>query len=440
MKKLVLALGGLFIARLGGCEIVENTVYFGADGDTTVVNNFGDDDSADEVEEPTPADDDSAVEPTPVLTQAFVYWEGHDDFPSVDVSQQPEGGILWVAGWWGISVFGEPGTTVSVSSMSFVGYIASEDWDDGYQPDEHNDIAVSDVIGSCHVVNGYNGQNVWAVRAIGTDGVASFNEDKPFQIAIGEDGEGWGLLMLRCNSLEPSGLAAREEASVAFNVDAATNVEVTDQNGEAVEVELLSDNRYPILEGNSWQFPRSAAFFFAPDVEPYAWVTLNAASPYGAAVPGIIGVLTFNVSAEVADLEVHGINMMVVSSDSAGSGWNTCDQLGDGLDGEGGIQLYEVSNMETSLGLFGAYSPEGVCANPAGGGWVVGGATNNWWSWVIPAGTTATFAITVETTGASSVLDDQIQVTIASLTLSDATTGASVPFVGLPLTGGTLVF
>ncbi|MEK7094815.1 MAG: hypothetical protein AAB886_01780, partial [Patescibacteria group bacterium] len=435
---LFLALAGLFAALVSGCETVYSTVF---EGDSTVVNNYGDDDSA-SAEEPTPepADDDSAVEPTPVPTQAFVYWDGEGNWPSVDVTQQPAGGTPVVFGRWGITVFGEPGTVVSVNSMAFVGYISSEDWEDGYQAGEHGGLAVSDIIGNCEVFNGYNGQPVWAARSVEQNGVAIFGEGKPFAVEVGTDGEGWGLLTLRCYGLNPSGMLSGEEASVLFNLDSGANLAMADQNGDVVGVELLSDNRNPVLEGNSWQFPRSAAYFYAPDIEPYAWVTQHAATPNGLAVPGIIGVLTFNVSAEVADLEVHGLNMMLVTSDNGVSGWNTCDELGDGIDGEGGIQLYEVSNMETSMGLFGAYSPAGTCANPAGGGWVVGGATNNWWSWVIPAGTSATFAITAETTGASSVLDDQIQVTIASLTVSDATTGATVPVVGLPLVGGTLVF
>lgn len=441
MKKyLFLALAGLIV--LAGCPDESGMVV----NNTTInYNNYGDDDSADEVEEPTPADDDTtgdddSAEEAADAPEAFVYWEGWSSFPSVDTTDQPEGGATVIFGRWGVSVFGEPGTVVSVVSMNFVGLVASEDWDDGYQPGEHGGIAVSEAIGNCEVFNGYNGQAVWAARSVGANGVASFSEGKPFAVEIGENGEGWALLNLQCTALDPSGLEPGEEASVMFNLDSQENITIRDEDGQIVPAELLSDNSNPGLEGNSLQFPRSAVFFYAPDIAPYAWVTQNAATPNGAAVPGVIGVLTFNVSAEVADLEVHGISTMLVTSDNAGSGWNTCDELGDGLDGEGGVQLYEVSNMETPLGLFGAYSPAGTCANPAGGGWVVGGATNTWWSVTIPAGTAATFAITAETTGASAVMDDQIQATIASLTVSDIATGASVPVVGLPLPGGTLVF
>lgn len=180
-------------------------------------------------------------------------------------------------------------------------------------------------------------------------------------------------------------------------------------------------------------------------------VSLSSSSPSGAVVPGVIETLRFNVSAASAeDVEVNRTTFRVSASDNAGSGWADCDDLGD-------TTLFDLYNLTDDpstpiTATVRVYDVSGTsCTSSTDRVGFVEFLINE----TVPAGATSTYALKIDTTGASAADDDLLAVRILThvdmrttgldpLTWQDGTargTAISGSYVNnLPITGGTLSF
>ncbi|MFA5945714.1 MAG: hypothetical protein WC802_02285 [Patescibacteria group bacterium] len=190
-------------------------------------------------------------------------------------------------------------------------------------------------------------------------------------------------------------------------------------------------------------------------------VSLSTSSPSGASIPGREEVLRFNVAADPGgDVSMSQFTFKINATDNANNYWASC---GGGTYGNklGDVSKWELKditsgNVETNALSWYIADNSGTRCGPDDRQQdpvvyaLVNLLNNN-----IPAGTTHTFSLTVDTTGASSSLDDKISVSIPTdpanlspllhnlqwretLHGQDLLDGAGV--YAVPVTGGTLVF
>jgi hypothetical protein len=180
-----------------------------------------------------------------------------------------------------------------------------------------------------------------------------------------------------------------------------------------------------------------------PIEPPYATVTLNAFAPSGAAVPGFGDVIRFDVCAGTSsDIEIENMKFAISSTDNAGTGWNSCGNLGN----TSLFTLYNVTNAYSVVTAGYSFTSEfnggcNVVPNE-----MIGHANLLVSNEVIAAGTCMTYDLWIDTSSASSVYDDSIRVDISdeewfiwSDSNGDGFDGSDLAG-NLPITGGTLVF
>lgn len=193
-------------------------------------------------------------------------------------------------------------------------------------------------------------------------------------------------------------------------------------------------------------------------------VTLAAASPSGAAVPGLNEVLRFTVAADAAgDIVLDVVSFKITTTDNATSLWNVNGDSTGNIDLTSAYTLYDASDLTTALeagdsdwALYGSAASDGTLSGTETVGYVRLALTT---PKTIAAGTSKTFVLKVDTTGASSSTDDTVRfdvleeagsvnTTLAALTefqWDETGSNAVVDNTGtlvknLPVNGGTLVY
>lgn len=149
-------------------------------------------------------------------------------------------------------------------------------------------------------------------------------------------------------------------------------------------------------------------------------VSLSSSSPSGTSVPGDIEVFRFNVAATSnEDVVLDQMVFALSTSDNASSSWDFCD-TDDTTNGhiDGDIfDFYNLSEEGTSSTLAGTYTmlaADGdTCVTTGDAEEVDYVHFNLTTSEIIPAGSTYTYSLYMETTFASSTNDDVLQVTLA---------------------------
>lgn len=144
-------------------------------------------------------------------------------------------------------------------------------------------------------------------------------------------------------------------------------------------------------------------------------VTLAAASPYGAGTPGLNEVLRFTVAADASgDVVLDALTFAVSSTDNAGTptGWNVEGDASGDLDLTSSWSLYNANDLTTQLeggdSDWTLYATTGAAA--ASSGLKIGYARLVLTTPInISAGTSKTFVLKVDTTGASSSADDTVR-------------------------------
>jgi hypothetical protein len=149
-------------------------------------------------------------------------------------------------------------------------------------------------------------------------------------------------------------------------------------------------------------------------------VTLASGSPSGAGVPGLNEVLRFTVSADAGgDIELARLTFRVVSTDNApgGSGWNTPNN-GNGL-WTNDFKLYDASDLSTPLnGTWVLFDANGKKLGEASTSVVTFARFDFTTNKTIAAGTSKTFVLKVDTSGASSAHDDSVRFDVLGDTTS----------------------
>jgi len=147
-------------------------------------------------------------------------------------------------------------------------------------------------------------------------------------------------------------------------------------------------------------------------------VTLSSGSPSGAGIiPGFTETLRFNVAADSrGDVELEGLTFKVNSTDENASGWNNCENLGSGTK----WNLYDAEDFSTPLGgssdwfFLDDSVYDDACTIGENLNYVIfslnAGSPSE--TIVIPAGSTTTFVLKTDTTGASAVSDDSFRIDI----------------------------
>lgn len=156
-------------------------------------------------------------------------------------------------------------------------------------------------------------------------------------------------------------------------------------------------------------------------VETYPTLALHAASPSGASVPGNNEVLRFSVSAAGnEDVVLSEIVFKITTTDNGSSNWDYCDSSPGsttaGLIVPSELSFYDASNMSSDLDNSGAdWTMLDSLGNDCDGttpeqiGFMQLELTT---ARVIAAGTTKTFVLKLDSTGASSSADDAIRIDI----------------------------
>lgn len=151
-------------------------------------------------------------------------------------------------------------------------------------------------------------------------------------------------------------------------------------------------------------------------------ITLNSSTPSGAKVPGDQEVLRFNVSASSGeDVVLKNMIFKMNSTDNVNTGtndWNQCDTDNpSGVTVVSDFDIYNLSKEGTATALdassdFSLLTATGAACTSTGAdiGYVKLSLTTQE---VIPAGSTYTYALYFDSTGASAVNDDSVQFEIA---------------------------
>ncbi len=194
-------------------------------------------------------------------------------------------------------------------------------------------------------------------------------------------------------------------------------------------------------------------------------ISLASGSPSGASIPGLSEVLRFNVAADSRGfVTLDAVTFKVTTTDGAASGWADCDDASFAV--ATGWELFDNDDSSDKLDDAADWTfRDGAGANVCGAGVPLkfveldfeGAATHP--AEEIGAGTTKTYVLRVDTTGADSADDDSIRIDIPDEAEIDAVVGmTAIPSAirwdddvegddingdlvkNLSVTGGTLVY
>ena len=193
-------------------------------------------------------------------------------------------------------------------------------------------------------------------------------------------------------------------------------------------------------------------------------VSLAAASPSGASVPGLNEVLRFTVAADATgDIVLDAVTFAATTTDNAATSWNLNADATGNIDLTSSWSLYDASDLTTQKEggdsdwtLYGAAAADGTLDGVEKVGYARLALTS---PITIAAGTSKTFVLKVDTTGASSANDDTVRfdvvaeagsvnTVLAALTefqWDETSSGAATDITGtlvknLSVNGGTIVY
>lgn len=385
---------------------------------------FGDDDKCEEVENDTSlefsdfdaprfeVDDESdEVEATTLEVAFTTAWSAAVPF-EVTPGQKDVNFGAWT--FWS-----ETGDDIVVEDITVMDYV-DVNGDDVFMPFEEEGVSAQDYLENCRLIEVVSRDVVMGPMDPGAFGVLYFTDD----FTVG--GEYSTALNLVCDiQVEAEEL---DYASFAWDIQvldmrstadhhwfASHNVDYVDGEPGACEVTLAAyvDNR---SESCEFDYATTGAGTITINNEVVA--TLSSASPSGASVPGYEEVMRFNLTSLHSgcdDLIIGFMPMWVNATDNAGSGWD---------DDIGSVDVYNLSTDPSVVAMSGDLD----------GAWV--GTSGEL---VVPAGETITVSVWLDSTGASTTLDDSLQVELGGrLHLS----GVEYPVydTSFQLAGGTLVF
>ncbi len=212
---------------------------------------------------------------------------------------------------------------------------------------------------------------------------------------------------------------SNEEIRMGLFVD-ATN----DDNFKAFGVGsgALEDDDNESAIGNDRYATDGIATFVVRETKPT--VSLSSSSPSGASVPGLIEVLRFNVAASSnEDVVLDQITFKVTTTDNAGNGspdWNECDTNAAAADALISSEFSIYNLTESSSTALDTADTDWVLWTTAGAVCTTSAADLGFMTIdfptaeIVPKGSTSTYSLKMDVTGASSSSDDAIRVDINS--------------------------
>lgn len=143
-------------------------------------------------------------------------------------------------------------------------------------------------------------------------------------------------------------------------------------------------------------------------------VGLSLMSPAGASIPGLNEVLRFRASADSSgDVVLDTLTFKVIGTDNGSSGWNANGDASGNIDLVSSWSLYEAGDLTTQIEngdsdwtLFGMSPADGTLSGVETVGYARLALTS---PRAITAGTSKTYILKVDTTGASSSADDAVR-------------------------------
>ncbi|MBI2551401.1 hypothetical protein HYV73_03610, partial [Candidatus Uhrbacteria bacterium] len=258
-------------------------------------------------------------------------------------------------------------------------------------------------------------------------------------------------LKVRVTTNSVSSIGANAGDMIQLNFDA-------EASGTAVFEAIGADSGETLTEADLDTYV-VASSMVAHKTQPT--ITLHASSPSGASIPGFNEVLRFDVAADSRGFVTIDQIVFGVRTSESGSAFNACDTLADG----DVFQLYDISDSSNKLDDDGDWAfidnTDSTCVSGGGDMDSLAYAVLNFEGSganpeEIDAGTTKTYVLKVDTTGASSADDDSIRVDIVDQDEADRVLGglAAVQWhddvegsdfdgtyiMNLPINGGTLMY
>lgn len=257
-----------------------------------------------------------------------------------------------------------------------------------------NEVEIAQHVESCVMVNTATGNVIAGPAWPGLNGVFEFVD----QFTLVDEQM---VLEFRCDmtSTEPEG-----------TYDGFTHLfldyqEVVNADGQWVYPSIAGSN------GTAWSPTLHAILTETPVEAPSVYIGMNAASPYGASVPGWSDIFRFDICVgPEMSIEITNTKFAIPTTDNAGTGWNTCGQLGSANK----FTLYNITNgftpVTAGLSFISSYDTDCNLVPTVELGSFNALISNE----VIAAGTCVTYELWADSSGASSVGDDVIQATIFS--------------------------
>jgi hypothetical protein len=197
-------------------------------------------------------------------------------------------------------------------------------------------------------------------------------------------------------------------------------------------------------------------------------ISLASGSPSGAGMPGLSEVFRFNIAADSRGyVTLNEVIFKMTSTDNTGTptAWNKCDQNGSatyGID-ESDLSIYDTSDMSTALDAVGDSTEWKFYDSSDGSECTDGTDVVDYIRLIlttadeIAAGTTVTYGLYLDTTGASAANDDSLRLDLDTNTNTDAGVTGTVGTIKwaddaydtslyaslvktLPVTGGTILY
>ncbi|MBT3230915.1 hypothetical protein HN358_04025 [Candidatus Uhrbacteria bacterium] len=313
--------------------------------------------------------------------------------------------------WMFQSVTGDDITIQDVTMMSYV----DSDGDGVFSSLEEEGVNPADYFTNCRMVDVTLRSVIMGPMEFDSHGWVNFTDD--FTVS-GDDAEAMNFV---CDLTEAA--EELEFASFAFGIQ-TIDVISTAQNTQwiAHNVDYVEDGVVPTLAayvGNACTFEAVTVGNGRIDVTNELTGTLSSTSPSGASIPGYTEVLRVNITSEhdeCDDMVVTYLRLEINSTDNAGTDWNDILQF----------DAYDLSTDPTNPVMTGQAMLDGTMVSLVG-------------DLEIPAGETITFSVWVDTSGASAVSDDALQLELENMLHVDGVS-ETIYFMDLGVIGGTLQF
>jgi len=307
------------------------------------------------------------------------------------------------------------GETITVQDITMMSYVDTDN-DGVFTAMEEDGINPSDYFTDCKLVDVTSRDVIMGPMELDDRGWVNFTDD----FTVG--GEYSTALNFTCDLTEAA--EEIEFASFAFDIqtmDVYSTADTHQWTGQ--NVDYVDDGAVPILaayvDNTTCNFEAVTVGNGRIEVSNELTGSLSSTSPSGASIPGYIEVLRANITSEHEDCDdmmVNFLRLNINSTDNASTNWN------DVLE----FDAYDLSTDPTTPVMTGEAMLDGTLVSLVG-------------NLEVLAGETITLSVWTDTSGASAVSDDALQLELENMLHIDSV-DETIYFMDLGVTGNTLVF